>query len=488
MIKKISTYLIIAIIGGLVALLGYKFFIQPSEASISNDQLNSKLANYEYKTINIPTFDFSEIAEKVTNSVVHIKTIAEVKQEENNGEKPFDPFDFFGDEFGFRNVPRGPRQGSGSGVIVSKEGYIITNNHVIDGATKIDVTLHDNRSFKADVIGTDPNTDLALVKINAKDLEPMAIGNSDEAKVGQWVLAVGNPFNLTSTITAGIISAKGRNINLLGGASIESFIQTDAAVNPGNSGGALVSTTGELIGINTAIASSTGQYAGYSFAVPVNLMKKVMQDFMEFGEVQRGYLGVNIQNVDDKIAQENKLEKPSGVYIANVLDKSAAEKSGLKTGDIITHIDGKEVATVPQLQETIGRMRPGDETEVTIIRKSEVKNVKITLLNKDGKAATTVSSMSTIKKELGAEFEMLDKKELEDMNLTNGIKVKSINGGIFKKSEIPEGFVITKIDKMNMYNPYDVYRTLQDKKGGILVEGYTSNGDRKYFVLDMGKE
>jgi Do/DeqQ family serine protease len=383
-IKQFFSTLGIAAIGGAISLGAYQFVTNDNEPSNTNPFADSKKVGYEIKNINIPTFDFAEVSALTTPTVVHIKVKAGVSESRGGRRaRPSNPFDFFGEEF---DIPRGPSEGSGSGVIISDKGYIVTNNHVVADADEIEVVLNDKRSFKADVVGKDPNTDLALIKIQADGLSPVKIGNSDGVRVGEWVLAVGNPFNLNSTVTAGIVSAKGRNINLLGGnTAIESFIQTDAAVNPGNSGGALINSKGELIGINTAIASQTGSFAGYSFAVPVNIMNKVVKDFMEFGEVQRGFIGVQIREVDAELAKEKGLKEPKGVYVDALTPNGAADKAGIEKGDVIKSVDGKEINSVSSLQEYVGSHRPGDEVKVMLQRDGKDKEIGVILRNKDGK-------------------------------------------------------------------------------------------------------
>jgi serine protease Do len=491
--KKYLALLFVAIFGGLISVGAYKVIEQKQYFPYDNF-MNARKASYDIRNVTVPTFDFSEVSEAVMPTVVHIKTIMNAKQDESaqngqgQGQGGQNPFDFFGSPFNMPQVPRGPQQASGSGVIISTDGYIVTNNHVVADADNIDVVLYDKRSYKADVIGRDPNTDMALIKINADGLQPIKIGNSDESKVGQWVLAVGNPFNLTSTVTAGIISAKGRNIQLLGGgASIESFIQTDAAVNPGNSGGALVNTKGELIGINTAIATQTGQYEGYSFAVPSNLMKKVINDFKEFGEVQRGFLGVAIKDIDSKIAEEKGLPKPEGVLVESINDNSAAEDAGIKKGDVILKIDDHAINSVSELQELIGTRRPGDHVKIALLRSGKDKDFDVILKNKDGKTGIVTSETSTLKKELGVNIEPLSKDEMSKLKIQHGVKTDQISRGKFRDAGIPEGFIITSVDKTNIYTPNDVYKALDGKTGGILIEGYLPTGEKKYYVLEMSK-
>jgi len=330
--------------------------------------------------------DFTVAAELTIHAVVHVKTKTPMRTQQMEG-FPNDPFFQY-----FFGVPRQNQpkempmqEASGSGVIISNDGYIVTNNHVVDGSSDIEVTLNDKRTFKAKVIGTDPNTDIALIKIEAKDLPVIVFGNSDSLKVGEWVLAVGNPFNLTSTVTAGIVSAKARNINIINSQmKIESFIQTDAAVNPGNSGGALVNTHGELVGINTAIASQTGSYAGYAFAIPVSIVQKVVADLRKYGVAQRAVLGVEIKDITSDLAKEKNLKTLEGAFVGKVGDESAAKKAGVKEGDIINNVNGVYVKSVSELQEQIGRYRPGDKITITILRDNKEQKLNVELKNRQG--------------------------------------------------------------------------------------------------------
>ena len=431
-------------------------------------------------TVTVP--DFVIAAEQSVNAVVHVTTETMVNIR--------DPFaDFF---WGHRApMQQQPRQGAGSGVIISDDGFIVTNNHVVEGADKIRVSLNDNRGFDATVIGRDPSTDLALLKIEASGLATLRYGDSDELKVGQWVLAVGNPMNLTSTVTAGIVSAKARNINLLQYDPnqdifpIESFIQTDAAVNPGNSGGALVNASGELVGINTAIASQTGQYAGYSFAVPSSIVKKVANDLLEFGSVQRAYIGVSIRDLDQQMAEEMKLDRMKGVYVNGLTAGGAAQDAGMKAGDIIVKVGNIDVDNVPQLQEQVGKFRPGDRVPVTILRNGKESVVDMTLRGREG--ATTVSSTrrSNAVSALGAELGKVSSEDLKALNLDHGVRVNAISGGKFRSSGIREGFIITGIDQQRVTKPEDVERILSSRKGGVLVEGVYPNGQRAYYGLGL---
>ncbi len=484
-LKRFALLVFVAMLGGLFSIAVARF--SETKKSFPYDNYsNARAAAYEFKNVTVPSFDFAEVSEVAMPTVVHITTTTKASQ--RSQQQPRSPFDLFGEEFGFQMPPRGPQQASGSGVILSADGYIVTNNHVINNANEIEVVLYDKRSYKADVIGTDPNTDMALIKINAEGLSPIKIGNSDDVRVGEWVLAVGNPFNLTSTVTAGIVSAKGRNIRLLGGGTaIESFIQTDAAVNPGNSGGALINSKGELVGINTAIATHTGQYEGYSFAVPVNIMKKVVEDFREFGEVQRGFLGVQIQDMTSKLAEEKGLDRPVGVLVEQLSDNGAAADAGIKKGDVIVKVDGRIVNSVAELQEIVGRYRPGQEVKTTVLRDKAEKELVVVLRNKDGKLGTVTSANKELRKSIGASFENLKEADKNKLKIKNGVKVSAIEKGYFKNADVPVGFVITTVDKISVYSASDVYKALEGKKGGILLEGYLPSGDKKYYVLELGK-
>lgn len=426
--------------------------------------------------------DFTKVAEEVMDAVVHIKsTQTRFRQPEADRRLP-DPFrDFFGDEFydqffgpRFRfEGPQQPRVGSGSGVIINSEGYIVTNNHVIADADDIEVILHDNRTYKATLIGTDPSTDLALIRIKEKGLPTIPLVNSDDVKVGEWVLAIGNPFNLNSTVTAGIVSAKSRNINILRDKyAIESFIQTDAAINPGNSGGALVNLQGGLIGVNTAIASPTGAYAGYGFAVPSNIVNKVVEDLLKYGAVQRGYLGVTIRGLNGNLAREKELEVTRGVYVDSVAENSSASDAGLKAGDVILEVNGAKVYTAPELQEIIARYRPGDEVNIRINRNGKEKEVTAKLKNLDGETSYLAKNKNEILNILGADFEEIGDSQAKKLGVEGGVKVKRLHAGkLSRHTEVKEGFVITKVDGQPVKTVKDLTRALENKQGGVLLEG-----------------
>lgn len=374
--KQITAMILAGIVGGLITLGGFYLIAPTSQGEtvkLVNQPVGQNYGRLAGDRIQAAPFDFTEAAERTMPAVVHI-TAKQNKKEETE-KRQQSPLEFF-----FGPMEGMPKQGTGSGVIIDEEGYIVTNNHVVDFADEITVTLYDQRKFKATKVGTDPTTDLALIKIEAEELPILTYGNSDAVKVGEWVLAVGNPFNLTSTVTAGIVSAKGRNIDILEGrTAIESFIQTDAAVNPGNSGGALVDQNGNLIGINTAIASQTGSFAGYSFAVPTSIVMKVVEDLKEFGSAQRGFMGVSIQSMDSELATDLDVDIVEGVHIAYIEDGGAADDAGMRVDDIVTKINGRNVKTAPELQELVGRNRPGDEVEVTINRKGTLKTLYVTL-------------------------------------------------------------------------------------------------------------
>ncbi|MFN0173908.1 MAG: S1C family serine protease [Saprospiraceae bacterium] len=363
--------------GGLVTLGAMKMLDTPQLPQIPETQTYSKQVNYGGAPV---PFDFTKAAERAMPSVVHIKASeskesAIQRQRENRYSNPFQYF--FGDTYGFEQQPR---SGTGSGVIYTSDGYILTNNHVVEFADEFEVTLYDNREFRARLVGRDPNTDMAVIKIDANDLPPFELGNSDDVRVGEWALAVGNPFDLTSTVTAGIISAKGRDIDIIkGGKSIESFIQTDAAVNPGNSGGALVDVNGNLIGINSAIATPTGVFAGYSFAIPINLVKRIADDLVKYGEYRRAYLGVNVATMDNQIAEEVGIPYTKGVLVASLDPEGSAALAGVEENDVVTKANGKNVTTSSELMELIGRSKVGETLTLNVVRDGKFREIPVRL-------------------------------------------------------------------------------------------------------------
>ena len=443
--------------------------------------------------------DFTKVAEKTMDAVVHIKSTHTFASNHSYQQtpNPFEEFfrdDFFKDFFQPRNYPqsRGSkpqvRVGQGSGVIISSDGYIVTNNHVIADADDIEVALHDNRSYKATIIGADPSTDLALLQIKEKNLPTLPFVDSDDVKIGEWVLAIGNPFNLTSTVTAGIVSAKGRSINILREQfAVESFIQTDAAINPGNSGGALVNLNGGLIGINTAIASPTGAYSGYGFAVPTNIVSKVVDDLIKYGVVQRGVLGVMIRTVDGNLKKDKGLEVMTGAYVDSLLENSAAGSAGIIPGDVITAINGNKIEGSPQLQEAIARHRPGDVIEVAVDRKGKEKVFKVTLNNRKGNTNLVEKEHKEILNILGADFENLDEETAKKLEIKGGVRVKNIYAGKLRKhTQIQKGFIITKVDGKHITDVNELVKALENKKGGVMLEGiYEDLPGEYYYAFGM---
>ena len=491
-----------AILGGGVALGGYKllepnYMAQQSVAANPQMRYTSEMRSTPYT---VPEgLNFVAAAAAVTPAVVHVMTEYAATPADQR-QQQMDPFlrQFFGDQMeqfqgqmppGHPQVPQGGGQGSGSGVIIAANGYIVTNNHVIEKASKIEVVLDDKRKFEAELVGADPNTDLAVLKVKADNLPFVKYGNSDDVKVGQWVLAVGNPFNLNSTVTAGIISAKGRNIDILhrkDNMGIESFIQTDAVVNPGNSGGALVNLNGDLIGINSAIASHTGSFEGYAFAIPSSLASKVVDDLLKYKVVQRALLGVQIQEVDARLAAEKKLNTLNGVYVQGLTSGSAAAQAGLKMGDIITQINGVAINTSSQLQEQVARFRPGDKVKVSYLRGDATNTTEAILRNATGTTAVVREDAvaATIKYE-GATVDAVPARDLAKLGLAGGAKISGIKGSNFRATGMADGFIITRIDKNAVTKPADV-RTYLDQareNSGALVEGVYPDGRKAYYPI-----
>ena len=493
MIGKNIKLFSLGLLGGMIPLVGYLMINNNNELTsnqsdliVNNEGLSSaKNASFEW-TNAVPSEDFVFASESSLNAVVHVTTKVETTTFKRDIFSEF----FYGPGAGGRELKQ-YGEGSGSGVIVANNGYIVTNNHVIQNATEIQVTLNDNRKYDAEIVGTDPSTDIAVLKIKETGLSSLPLGNSDNINVGEWVLAVGNPFNLTSTVTAGIISAKARNLNLIseGGKDnvvpIESFIQTDAAVNPGNSGGALVNTKGQLIGINTAIASETGSYSGYSFAVPVNLVKKVMTDLIDYGVVQRGYLGVQIADITQEMKEELDLKNLQGVYVANVIANGGAQKAGIKKGDVILKIGTKTVNSAASLQEEIGKRRPGDKIAVTVRNSAGTISTKqLVLRNRDGQ--TSLISKTSVEKNMamGATFRSLSSTEKKELNITSGVKVKSLSAGKLKSKGLRQGMIVTKINNdriQTVEQLTDKLRTIS--KEGVLLEIMTESGAKDYIAV-----
>lgn len=482
--NKFFQLILASILGAAIAITASALFRKGEPFNYANPSTPAYLANQKGVISGVPSEGFTVAAEKVLPAVVHIRSIGKAK---NNAGGMFDMEEIpetFRRFFGNPEPRQQPKQeGTGSGVIISADGYIVTNNHVVADAEKIEITLHDKRLLIAKVIGLDPNTDVALIKIEAENLPTLSFANSDALKVGEWVVAVGNPFNLESTVTAGIISAIGRSINILEGKSpIESFIQTDAVVNPGNSGGALVNTMGDLVGINTAIASPTGVFAGYSFAVPSNIVAKIVTDLREHGTVQRGYLGAIIRGIDGRYAQEMKLPVNEGVYIDSVLADGAAAKAGLKQGDIIKEMDGISISTSSKLLEMVGRKRPGDEMVVTVLRDGADKKVTVTLRNSSGNTSVVSKPEPAASLDkLGATFSDLSKAEKDKLKI-QGVKVEQLSAGLLRKyTDIEEGFIITRIDRQDVSSVAELKKAIENKDGGLLIEGRYPDSPRKYY-------
>lgn len=442
--------------------------------------------------------DLTYAAEKALPAVVHIKYVQNSKTK--TVEVQSDPFgDFFSDPFGFFGNPNGgtqrrqvqtpKREATGSGVIISNDGYIVTNNHVVEGADELTVTLNDNREYSARIIGTDKTTDLALIKVSAKDLPTLPIGDSNNLKVGEWVLAVGNPFNLNSTVTAGIVSAKARS---LGANGVESFIQTDAAINAGNSGGALVNTKGELVGINAMLYSQTGSYSGYGFAIPTNIMNKVVDDLKKYGTVQRAILDIKGSDVHNYIdAQKDKGEKVDlgtndGIYIAEVTEGGAGEAAGLQKGDVIVSIDNKKVTKMSELQEYLNGKRPGDKVSITYLRNKKSITKSTTLKNAQGNTKVVKPADIDV---LGGNFREITSEQKQNLNISYGLEVLKVNNGALKEAGINRGFIIQKINDEPIKTLDElqsiVKKASTSKEPVLFIQGIYSTGKKAYFAVPL---
>jgi Do/DeqQ family serine protease len=476
-IKLFTFGLILTIAGGVSSLVIYKIFEKPN-IPVANEHNFPEYNQLAKNKLDLtPQVNLELAAQMTVNAVVHVKTEVLV----NNQNDALYQF-----LYGTKRQPQ-MAQSAGSGVLISDDGYIVTNNHVIEDAENVSITLNNRKTYKAEVIGTDPNTDLALLKIDEENLPYVHYGNSDDVNIGQWVLAVGNPFNLTSTVTAGIISAKGRDINILrndpysGMSAIESFIQTDAAVNPGNSGGALVASTGELVGINSAIKSNTGSYTGYSFAIPVNIVKKVVRDLKEYGTVQRAFIGVSIRNLDEQLAEKLNTSDLNGVYINGTVENGSAAKAGIKKGDIIKKIGSKSIKDVTELQEQISQFRPGDKVNITVNRDNKEVKLLVALKNKNGNEKIVSNESDKVFKLLGATFKEVDKKELKQLKIKNGVKTDQILNGKLRRIGVREGFIITKVNRKDVSSVDELMAAVSKAKNGILLEGLYENGKREYY-------
>lgn len=477
-IKYIATYFLTALAGGLVAV-----FLQNS---IKNSSGNTHPTNEQQNAIpaQLPAdfepdnLDFRKAANRTVHAVVHVKTTRERDKEEVTT-----PYEFFFGENPQQKEPS-PAVGFGSGVIVSKDGYIVTNNHVIRKADKIEVTLNDQRSYQANVKGKDPNTDIAVLKIEETNLPYLELGNSNEVIIGDWVLAVGNPFGLTSSVTAGIISAKERNLGVLqqGEMPVESFLQTDAAVNVGNSGGALVNLRGELIGIPTLIISPTKTNIGTAFAVPSNILKRVKDDIIEYGEVRRGVLGVSIRELNSDLAEEMGIDKIEGIYVARVIDDGPADEAGLQKGDIILEVEETAVNNTAELQKQISAHQPGDEIEMKIKRNGNINTITAELISTEKQTELLHQQKETL---LGASFQMAPEELKEKLNLRVGVQVVDIGDGPLQAADVKEGFIIVYINKQPIRQPIDIVRLLENYSGNIYMEGMYPDGTSMIYTFSI---
>ncbi|MGZ3757303.1 MAG: Do family serine endopeptidase [Mucilaginibacter sp.] len=508
--KKFGLTLLTAFVGGALALGSYKLLENryTDNMSFEDKQKVYFASNHLTPAITSSTgeVDFTQAAAAVTPAVVYIRTTYTSGDQSDQQDQMQR---MFGDIFGQRGqmVKPRPQMASGSGVIISPDGYIVTNNHVVEKADKIEITTNDHRVFKAKVIGTDPQTDLALIKIDATNMPIVKLGNSDDARVGEWVLAVGNPFNLTSTVTAGIVSAKGRGIGIIGShqqeeeqqqnpfgparrnltprvnKGIESFIQTDAAINPGNSGGALVNTRGELIGINSAIASETGSYVGYGFAIPINLAKKVLNDIEKYGAVKRGLIGVQFQELNPDAAEQLHIKNNVGLYVSEVVPGSGAEQAGIQKGDIIDKVEGNTVYESSDLQERVARLAPGDKIHLSALRNGEEKNFTVTLKAETPVTRTAVISSKSAEElynRLGASFTPLTQAEKAKFHVNSGVLVTQVReGGMFDNFDVAVGSIITSINKQPINSVADIDKAITNLRNGtVLISGYSPDGVR----------
>ncbi|GAB1447222.1 MAG: trypsin-like peptidase domain-containing protein [Bacteroidia bacterium] len=445
-------------------------------ASSSDSQ---EINSVSYKGQAMANADFVKASAVATPSVVFIKTLT------NQRQQYIDPFFDFWNNMDFFGR-RGPVSSSGSGVILTADGYIVTNLHVVKGADQIEVILNNNKqSYKGRLIGSDPSTDLALLKIDASNLPHVTLGNSDQVAIGEWVLAVGNPFNLTSTVTAGIVSAKGRNINIVNNQfPIESFIQTDAAINPGNSGGALVDLDGKLIGINTAIASNTGSYNGYGFAIPVNIVAKIIKDLIEFKEVQRGFTGMELKDIDAALAAKLAIKNSHGVYVDDVLAEGPADQGGLRRGDVVIGINDRFVDSKANFDEQLAYLRPGDKARIKYLRNGQEKMATITLLNREG--TTAIMKKGTVSSEsLGADFQPIPKIERDRLGVKSGYRLSQIRNGRIAMMGMQDGFIILRFNKKEYESVEELISDMEKARGQIVIEGILPNGSRAVYSFYM---
>lgn len=469
--RSVLIVLLSAIVGGLTAYAVVKGLVK------EQTQVVESVEGARFRTVNLSQDnwpDFTYAAESAVDAVVYVRVVSTQTQQQ----APSSIFDFF---FGYPGAAPQQRErvGSGSGVIIREDGYIVTNNHVIEGATKIEVTLNNNQTYPATLVGTDPATDVALLKVEASGLPFIPFGDSDKLRLGEWVIAIGSPYDLRSTITAGIVSAKGRSMPSNGEFKIESFIQTDAAVNPGNSGGALVDKAGNLVGINTAIISQTGSYTGYSFAVPSNIVKKIAYDLMDFGSVKRAVLGISMQAIDDKIAEDLKLSSRNGVYISEVSKSGAADEAGIKAGDILIAIDSTKLTTPASVQEAVSRFSPGDEAVVTVIRDGKEKMFDVKFKGTAQETGTLADDGSIAF--YGSSIKAADEKTLEQFGLKHGVQIVDLGPGKLMEAGAVEGFIIQYVNDHPVKTPQEVIDIVKKSKRAVFIEGVTPSGRIGYF-------
>jgi serine protease Do len=474
-VKRVFGSLMLAVLGGIAAVVIYDSIRRDEPVTVVEETPKVRYINLPEQSTAAPS-DFTLAAESAVDAVVHVKTKA---FREGSG-NPF--YDFF---FGYRDDSNEPRiVGYGSGVILTSDGYIVTNNHVIEGSQAVEVVLNDKRAFDATLVGADPTTDLAVLKIKSDNLPFLQFGNSDALRLGEWVLAIGNPYNLTSTVTAGIVSAKARNINILRAElALESFIQTDAAVNPGNSGGALVNTRGELVGVNAAIASRTGAYSGYSFAIPASIVQKVTTDLIQYGAVQRAILGVSITELDAEQAKKYNIDHIEGVLVTGLRPEGAAVAAGIEIGDVIIAINGVKVNSPAELQEQVSRYRPNDRISVTISRKNRKMQMDVVLRNTQG--GTGMVEKHAEISALGASFDAITSGDKARLGIRNGLKVTDVNGGKFRSAGIREGFIVTQINNRAVNSVEDIENILETSDGGVYIEGIYPDGLIAYYAIRL---
>lgn len=472
--KRFIGSVMLAILGGIAAVIIYDAVRPEEKVTVIQETPRMRYINLPRQPTAAPS-DFTVAAEIAVDAVVHVKTKA---FREGSGNPLFDYF------FGYREYGYEQRVNYGSGVILTSDGYIVTNNHVIEGSQEVEVILNDKRVFDAEIKGTDPTTDLAVLKIKADNLPFLEYGNSDDLRLGEWVLAIGNPYNLTSTVTAGIVSAKARNINILQAElALESFIQTDAAVNPGNSGGALVNTRGELVGVNAAIASRTGAFSGYSFAIPVSIVQKVTTDIIEYGAVQRAILGITITELDAIQAEKYNIDVIEGVLVTSIRPGGAALDAGIKVGDAIVAINGVTVNSPSELQEQVSRYRPNDRISVTLNRRNRKIQMDVVLRNLQG--GTGIVERQVEISVLGASFDKISSGDKEKLGIRSGVKVTDVRGGKFRSAGIREGFIVTQINNKSVNSVEDIQNILAASEGGVYIKGIYPDGLIAHYAIRL---